>query len=361
MKKKLLFTLVLMLAASLALSAQDMEQTAAPSFVTNIGDHIYHDDQAVDYADFYAIIYNFATIENNDESDVTIYFRYDNGYGEHEWQEYANETIYCMGTGEATVEAYAVAAGKLPSETVCITVYHYEELLYSAALVDGIHYYIEHDGSHWENPISNISVCSKKESQLYSQPYSGDIVVPSEVIIRDETFTVTGIRSGAFASRYDSYSAITSVELPATIEYVEQSAFSGCTSLKRMIVHATTPPYAGELFEDGFDDESYGYYDYIGFDGATLYDQVTLFVPNESVEDYKSAWEWKLFSHIIPFVGAGPGDVNGDGVISVKDATDLVDQLLNGEELPLWMDVSGDGTVSIFDITTLIDMLLAGN
>jgi len=35
--------------------------------------------------------------------------------------------------------------------------------------------------------------------------------------------------------------------------------------------------------------------------------------------------------------------------------------LLNGEELPAYCDVDGDGTVNVKDITDLIDMLLNGN
>ena len=63
----------------------------------------------------------------------------------------------------------------------------------------------------------------------------------------------------------------------------------------------------------------------------------------------------------MPFIGAGPGDVNGDGSVSILDATGLIDMLLCGEELPAYADVNGDGIISIIDITALIDMLLSGN
>ena len=88
--------------------------------------------------------------------------------------------------------------------------------------------------------------------------------------------------------------------------------------------------------------------------------QLTLFVPTESIEVYRNAEIWCQF-HIIPFIGAGPGDVNGDGNIAVSDVTNLIDQLLGGEELPAYADVNGDGEVTIKDITDLIDMLLNGN
>ena len=57
-----------------------------------------------------------------------------------------------------------------------------------------------------------------------------------------------------------------------------------------------------------------------------------------------------------------PGDVNGDGFITIGDVTALIDLLLSnntaGNEAA---DVNRDGKVSIADVTTLIDMLLSGN
>jgi hypothetical protein len=175
----------------------------------------------------------------------------------------------------------------------------------------------------------------------------------------DKTFSVTEIYFSAFASTLDRPCEITSVELPSTITSIWQSAFAGCENLNRMVIHAVTPPFAAELFEyDPSDEFSYYYYEYLGYDSNALYDQVTLFVPNESVEEYRAHQEWGKFTHIVPFIGAGPGDVNGDGEITIKDATDLVDQLLNGGETSAWMDVNGDGNVGIKDITDLIDRLL---
>lgn len=54
------------------------------------------------------------------------------------------------------------------------------------------------------------------------------------------------------------------------------------------------------------------------------------------------------------------GDVNGDGVITIKDVTDLIDMLLNLEyiEYNEFIDVNGDGFISIVDVTALIDKLL---
>lgn len=58
---------------------------------------------------------------------------------------------------------------------------------------------------------------------------------------------------------------------------------------------------------------------------------------------------------------AQPGDVNGDGFMTISDATELLDILLSPNDRPTYADVNNDGAVSIIDITSLIDMLLMGN
>jgi len=58
------------------------------------------------------------------------------------------------------------------------------------------------------------------------------------------------------------------------------------------------------------------------------------------------------------------GDVNEDGVISIKDVTALIDYLLGGDVTPFNIinaDVATDGSVTIKDVTALIDLLLNGN
>ena len=56
-----------------------------------------------------------------------------------------------------------------------------------------------------------------------------------------------------------------------------------------------------------------------------------------------------------------PGDVNGDGSVTIADVTALIDILLSGVNAPAGADVNGDNAVTIADVTALIDMLLAGN
>ena len=358
MKKNLLFTLMLMAAFPTAMSAQEMEQTAAPTLEETWDSQNWHSAQTADYVDYINTAYKSIM--------ATIYYRRDKGNGPTEWEVYTGDPIPGRGLGLTTVEVYAVAEGKLPSDVVYGTAEIYDDVIYAACIVDGIHYYFDYSGmiGAWyeEMPSSNVYVCCSGESGLSSQPYTGDIIIPSELVFRDETYTVAGLRPAAFACTVGFSCDITSVVLPSTIVQVGWSAFAGCINLERMTIHAVTPPVADDLFsEDYVGFYWYDQYAQVGFDGNTLYDQVTLFVPNESIQEYRTHEEWGKFTHIVPFIGVGPGDVNGDGAISIKDVTDLVDELLAGGDSPTWMDANGDGNVSIKDITDLIDRLLGGN
>ena len=56
-----------------------------------------------------------------------------------------------------------------------------------------------------------------------------------------------------------------------------------------------------------------------------------------------------------------PGDVDGDGEVSISDVSVLVDYLLQGDQVQIYLenaDVDGDGEVTISDVSALIDKLL---
>ena len=57
------------------------------------------------------------------------------------------------------------------------------------------------------------------------------------------------------------------------------------------------------------------------------------------------------------------GDVNGDGSVTIKDVTALIDYLLSGDAMGINLDAAdcnGDGQIKINDVTALIDYLLSG-
>lgn len=150
--------------------------------------------------------------------------------------------------------------------------------------------------------------------------------------------SVTSIGQGAF----ERCTSLKTVEIPATINNISNGAFSYCTGLENLTCFATTPP---QLNTWGFQ-SSY---------------QATLHIPLGSQDAYAAHTYWSKFARIVPFIGAGPGDINGDGNIAINDVTNLIDQLLSSDELPAYADVNGDGVVTIKDVTVLIDMLLSSN
>ena len=149
--------------------------------------------------------------------------------------------------------------------------------------------------------------------------------------------SVTSIGHDAFAWCY----GLKCVEIPGYADSVGTGVFNYCDALTRVICRSVFPPSVS-----------------FGFEGNT---SITLFVPIAGLELYKSDPIWGLVPHIEPFLGAGPGDINGDGQFGISDVTGMIDLLLNGGKLPAYADVNGDGKVSITDVTALIDMLLNGN
>ena len=147
---------------------------------------------------------------------------------------------------------------------------------------------------------------------------------------------VTRIGNDAFRSCTN----LASVSIGSGVTSLGQSAFTSCPSITRMICKAVTPPTV-----------SYG-----PCSGST-YEMATLFVPEGSVQTYAGHEAWGQFNHIVPFIGCGPGDTNGDGQINISDAILLISKMTNGEELPAYVDVNGDGNMGISDCIVLINML----
>ena len=151
--------------------------------------------------------------------------------------------------------------------------------------------------------------------------------------------SVTSIGGNAFLC----CTGLTSISIGNSVSYIGNYAFSTYSKLERVVCHSMVPPTISRY---NFMEAAYN---------------ATLYVPFEAQEEYITHENWGKFTHIVPFIGAGPGDVDGDGQLGIADVTVLVDLLLNGDEKPAVADVDGNGTVGIADVTALIDLLLSGD
>ena len=91
----------------------------------------------------------------------------------------------------------------------------------------------------------------------------------------------------------------------------------------------------------------------------------TLHVPSGTAQAYQADNRWyPYFGNIVemePIVDL-PGDIDGDGKLTVSDVTDIIDKILDGtatiENFPA-ADLNGDGKINVSDITDLVDQILS--
>ena len=104
--------------------------------------------------------------------------------------------------------------------------------------------------------------------------YKGTVIVPDHVSFRDKDYTVTGIGVAAFKNCAD----LDSIVLPATIEYIDDEAFYGCSGLEVFICLAVTPPTVGtnafegilSTYTEGFVPDIHDYYAVPGWETLNL-------------------------------------------------------------------------------------------
>ena len=350
--KKFFLIFLMLIAATVTMAAQDeLEKTAAPQITVEMPDAGM------------AIV----TVVNTDEDPgAEIYFAcaYD-GSDYYEWMTYVEPVVF-TGVGTYSVRAFAQSPGKAPSDMIenwfVITPLYTHPYSF---IVDGIYYSIQSDHEVWvcaeeleEEPYSGLPYSTHNAYPCYSD----EVVIPGSVDYEGETYTVTGIALCAFEYCYvtrvilpntiayiDDHafgnSKITEITIPASVTLIGHFAFYACRNLKKIVCMGTVPPE----FAQGYSNQAIAYIDR----------NAALFVPLESVEAYKAHNIWNRL-RIVPFIGAGPGDIDGSGSIDVDDVTNIIDMILTGT-VPEYADVNGDGSIDIDDITVIINMLLNGH
>lgn len=159
--------------------------------------------------------------------------------------------------------------------------------------------------------------------------------------------TINKIREYAFFN----CKGLTTIDIPNSIIEIGNSAFFGCNNLN------TVYCYISDLAQVTVGSTPF----YRSPGGST---DRTLYIPRGTLTDYQADNKWSQYFDFIVEMGIEPGDIDGDGVLNVKDVSDLIDLILAGtasiEDYPA-ADVNGDGNINVADMTSLIDMLLSSN
>lgn len=208
---------------------------------------------------------------------------------------------------------------------------------------NGIYYIITSYGK--------VSVCY--ESASYNT-YSGDVVIPATVTHDGRTYKVTGIKDRAFkdcagltsvtigsnvttignaafenctgltnvvlddyvitvgSNAFYGCSSLASVTIGSGVRNIGAQAFKGCPALTSVICKPAVPPVMGS--SDCFD----------------CYSIATLTVHPAVIDDYRSNANWSQFATIVESEAVNPplGDADGDGQITIRDVSALIDMLL---------------------------------
>ena len=195
-------------------------------------------------------------------------------------------------------------------------------------------YDFEVDGIYYNKNSDGTSVTVTYKSTSYKS-YSGSVTIPSQVTYSGKNYSVTRIGNQAFLrctsltsvtipnsvtsiGYYAFYkcSGLTSVTIPYSVTSIGGGAFYGCSGLTSVTCQAKNVPTTGdECFYN------------VPKNTATLY------VPEESVNAYKSTNQWKDFGTILPIVEpvSIQGDANGNGEVKIGDVTTIMTIMANGE------------------------------
>lgn len=124
--------------------------------------------------------------------------------------------------------------------------------------------------------------------------------------------SVRAVRSGAFFG----CSSLTEITMSNSFNEIGNDSFSGCISLQKFTSYAIVPPFNENPCFEGVDT-----------------DQCVLYVPRESLSDYKTTLPWSIFKNILP-IGEEMGvddllleeektykifDLNGVKILETKD------------------------------------------
>ncbi|MBD5180905.1 MAG: hypothetical protein HDT01_06360, partial [Bacteroidales bacterium] len=176
-------------------------------------------------------------------------------------------------------------------------------------------------------------------ANLLSRVGNEVIKVPSEVMVNDKTYRVTGIANNGFEG-----ASIPSIFLPETISYVGLEAFKDC-DLTEITCMAMLPP---SVNSNSFD--------------SNTYNNAKLIIPNKALEAYRVHEVWQKFANMSQAIMVNSLSIDPQEHEAVKDTQFRITATVLPEDATYkqveWS--SSDETVAIVDQEGLVTILESG-
>lgn len=141
-------------------------------------------------------------------------------------------------------------------------------------------WHIVYGGGHfYECAMLEVSLNDRCES-IGKHAFEGTVFKPASVYTPTVYFGQSLREIGEYVFRHATFNGLDNLEFPAALESIGAHAFEGVTGIGSIKIHAVTPPETdGSTF----------------FTDAATRSQMTLYVPQEAVEAYRSVPVWQDF------------------------------------------------------------------
>ena len=199
-----------------------------------------------------------------------------------------------------------------------------------------------------------------------------------------KTVTLSPELTSIESSVFGNCSSLTGVVIPPRVRSIGYEAFYKCSGLRYVTLPDSLTQMGVSAFHycSGVEDiysfinnpaqcDVYGSWRLEGIDKENC----VLHVPLGTTAAYRAQNGWKDFIQIVEenYIQPGdiPGDVNGDGSVTISDANSVIEVIVNGGhhsgghnhapnrvEMGDRADVNGDGIVTIADLNAIIDIIL---
>jgi len=159
------------------------------------------------------------------------------------------------------------------------------------------------DSAFMRNKFTGKLLIPRRVTEIANGAFYGNANITS-LIIGESV-----IKIGAWA--FDTCTELKEIELPASIKYIGGMAFNACDNISSIICNAITPPTISDPYQDK------AQYEQTAF-SSSAHNNAKLFVPSESIEKYKTKFDWGDFKSINPIASEATGIILNNDNISIE-------------------------------------------